>query len=352
MTTLLDVDDLEVYYETEDGPAQAVDGVSFSVEEGETLGIVGESGCGKTTLAKAIIGILPHNGYVNAGRIQFRGEDLTELSDEQRRRRKWEEISMIPQSAMNGLDPVYTIREQINETIETHRPGTDRVESNRIVDEMFDLVGLDPDRADEYPHQFSGGMRQRAMIAMALSLDPSLILADEPTTALDVIMQDQILNRIEGMQDEVESSMLVITHDVSVVAETCDRVIVMYAGQVAEEGPVEEIFGNPYHPYTIGLKRAFPDIRKSNQDLMSIAGHPPELVDPPSGCRFAERCPLATEVCRAEYPPKMEFGELRTYCHHADEIDEEFRPVADRAETWEQTEAAEAKNAKATEATK
>ncbi len=338
--TVLDVENLEVYYETEDGPAQAVDGVSFAVEEGETLGIVGESGCGKTTLAKAIIGILPHNGYVNGGAIRFRGDDLTGMDEKRRRRHKWEEISMIPQSAMNGLDPVYTIREQITETIQVHRPGTDRLECDRIVDEMFDLVGLDPDRADEYPHQFSGGMRQRAMIAMALALDPSLILADEPTTALDVIMQDQILKRIEGMQDELESSMLVITHDVSVVAETCDRVVVMYAGQIAEEGPVEEIFGNPYHPYTIGLKRAFPDIRKSDQDLMSIAGHPPNLVDPPSGCRFAERCPMATAECTSEYPAERRFGELRTYCHHADRIDEEFRPVADRARTWERTEAA------------
>ncbi len=342
MTNLLEVEDLEVYYETEDGPAQAVDGVSFEVKEGETLGIVGESGCGKTTLAKAIIGILPHNGYVNEGTIHYQGTDLTELGEEPRRRHKWEEISMIPQSAMNGLDPVYTIREQITETIETHRPGTDRLEADRIVDEMFDLVGLDPDRADEYPHQFSGGMRQRAMIAMALALDPSLILADEPTTALDVIMQDQILDRIEGMQDEVDSSMLVITHDVSVVAETCDRVIVMYAGQVAEEGPVEEIFGSPYHPYTIGLKRAFPDIRKSDQELMSIAGHPPNLVGPPDGCRFAERCPMATETCRTEDPPEMIFDELRTYCHHADEIDEEFRPIADESETWRRTDAAEA----------
>ncbi|WP_254546636.1 ABC transporter ATP-binding protein [Halomarina pelagica] len=338
--TLLDVDDLEVYYETEDGPAQAVDGVSFSLEEGENLGIVGESGCGKTTLAKAIIGILPDAGYVNGGSIRFKGEDLTELSRRQRRRYQWEEISMIAQSAMNSLDPVYTIREQIVEAIEAHRPGTGRVESTRIVTEMFELVGLDPDRADDYPHQFSGGMRQRAMIAMALALDPALVLADEPTTALDVIMQDQILKRIGEIQDRINSSMLVITHDVSVVAETCDRVIVMYAGKIAEEGPVEEIFGSPYHPYTIGLKRAFPNIRKREQDLMSIAGYPPELVDPPSGCRFAARCPLATDRCRSEAPSAHRMGELRTYCHYAEEIDAEFRPVADRPETWEGTEAA------------
>ena len=336
----LEVEDLEVYYETEDGPAQAVDGVSFTLEEGENLGIVGESGCGKTTLAKAIIGILPDAGYVNNGSIRFKGEDLTTLSEPERRRRKWEEISMIAQSAMNSLDPVYTIREQIVEAIETHRPGTGRVESTEIVTEMFELVGLDPERADDYPHQFSGGMRQRAMIAMALALEPSLILADEPTTALDVIMQDQILKRIGTIQEEVNSSMLVITHDVSVVAETCDRVIVMYAGKIAEEGPVEEIFGQPYHPYTIGLKRAFPNIRESNQDLLSIAGYPPELIDPPEGCRFAERCPMATEKCRTEEPKAQYHEGLRSYCHYADQIDTELRPYADDPTTWKRTAAA------------
>ncbi|OYR55654.1 ABC transporter ATP-binding protein [Halorubrum halodurans] len=336
----LEVEDLEVYYETEEGPAQAVDGVSFELEQGENLGIVGESGCGKTTLAKAIIGILPDAGYINNGSINFQGDDLTELSEPERRRLKWEEISMIAQSAMNSLDPVYTIREQIVEAIETHRPGTGRVESDEIVTEMFELVGLDPERADDYPHQFSGGMRQRAMIAMALALEPSLMLADEPTTALDVIMQDQILKRIGSIQEEINSSMLVITHDVSVVAETCDRVIVMYAGKIAEEGPVEEIFNQPYHPYTIGLKRAFPNIRESDQDLLSIAGYPPELVDPPQGCRFAERCPMATDRCREEEPEAHYENGLRSYCHYADEIDTELRPYADESETWRQTAAA------------
>ena len=340
--SVLEVENLEVYYETEEGPVQAVDDVSFSLEEGENLGIVGESGCGKTTLAKAIIGILPDAGYVNRGQIRFDGDDLTEMADAQRRRLKWEEISMIAQSAMNSLDPVYTIREQITEAIEAHRPGTGRVESTEIVTEMFELVGLDPDRADDYPHQFSGGMRQRAMIAMALALEPSLVLADEPTTALDVIMQDQILKRVNRIQEEINSSMLVITHDVSVVAETCDRVLVMYAGKVAEEGPVEEIFNQPYHPYTIGLKRAFPNIRMPDQDLLSIRGYPPELVDPPEGCRFAERCPMATNRCYEEEPTAHHINGLRSYCHYADKIDEELRPRADDAETWKQTEAARA----------
>jgi peptide/nickel transport system ATP-binding protein len=178
-------------------------------------------------------------------------------------------------------------------------------------------------------------MRQRAMIAMALALEPSLILADEPTTALDVIMQDQILKRISSIQDEINSSMMVITHDVAVVAETCDRVIVMYAGEIAEEGPVEEIFGEPNHPYTLGLKSAFPNIQMKDQDLVSIGGHPPDLTNPPSGCRFAERCPLATEKCTQEDPPEVVNGDLRTYCHHVDRVETELRPQADRRETWQ-----------------
>ena len=234
--TLLEVNDLRVHYETSEGPVQAVDGVTFSIDEGENLGIVGESGCGKTTLADAILGILEDNGHVAGGEILFRGEDLTEMSGAERRRIMWEEISMIPQSAMNALDPVYTMRDQIAEAIFAHRTTSNKEASARV-DELFELVGLDPERADDYPHQFSGGMRQRAMIAMALALEPAIILADEPTTALDVIMQDQILKRISALQDEINSSMMIITHDVSVVAETCDRVVVMYAGKIAEEGP-------------------------------------------------------------------------------------------------------------------
>lgn len=337
--TLLEVNDLRVHYETSEGPVQAVDGVTFSIDKGENLGIVGESGCGKTTLADAILGILEDNGYVAGGEILFRGEDLTEMSGAERRRIMWDEISMIPQSAMNALDPVYTMRDQIAESIFAHRTVSNKEASARV-DELFDLVGLDPERADDYPHQFSGGMRQRAMIAMALALEPALILADEPTTALDVIMQDQILKRISALQDEINSSMMIITHDVSVVAETCDRVVVMYAGKVAEEGPAETIFDKPYHPYSVGLKGAFPNIRKPNQDLVSIPGHPPELVNPPTGCRFADRCPLATDVCYNEDPPEMTTNDLRTFCHHTDQIDSGFRERSDERETWERTKAA------------
>lgn len=337
--TLLEVNDLRVHYETSEGPVQAVDGVTFSIDEGENLGIVGESGCGKTTLADAILGILEDNGHVAGGEILFRGEDLTEMSGAERRRIMWEEISMIPQSAMNALDPVYTMRDQIAEAIFAHRTTSNKEASARV-DELFELVGLDPERADDYPHQFSGGMRQRAMIAMALALEPAIILADEPTTALDVIMQDQILKRISALQDEINSSMMIITHDVSVVAETCDRVVVMYAGKIAEEGPAEAIFDKPYHPYSVGLKGAFPNIRKPNQDLVSIPGHPPELVNPPTGCRFADRCPLATDVCYNEDPPEVTTNGLRTFCHHTDQIDSGFREGSDKRETWERTKAA------------
>ena len=332
---MLQVEDLEVYYDTEQGAVKAVDGVSFKIEEGENVGIVGESGCGKSTLAKAIIGILPKNGYINGGKILFDGEDLTDMPERRRRELRWDEIAMIAQSAMNALDPVYTIREQIMEAIETHHPKMGREESQERIDEMFELVGLDQERQSDYPHQFSGGMRQRAMIAMALVLEPSLILADEPTTALDVIMQDQILKRINSIQEETQSSMMVITHDVAVVAETCDRVVVMYAGQIAEEGSSTDIFERPYHPYTIGLKSAFPNIQMAEQDLVSIGGNPPDLHDPPSGCRFVDRCPLATEECAEHSPPEVEVGDLRTYCHHVDDVDSELRPVAEDATTWQ-----------------
>lgn len=335
---MLEVEDLEVYYETGSGSVQAVDGVSFEIEEGENLGIVGESGCGKSTLAKAIIGILPNNGYINNGEIRFYGEDLTECPEKRRRELRWDEISMIAQSAMNALDPVYTIRDQILEAIEAHNPKMGRTDSQERIDEMFDLVGLDRERQTDYPHQFSGGMRQRAMIAMALILNPSLVLADEPTTALDVIMQDQILKRINEVHREISASMMVITHDVAVVAETCDRVVVMYAGEIAEEGSSADIFGQPYHPYTIGLKNAFPNIQMSNQDLISIGGHPPDLHDPPNGCRFHTRCPLATKECTQEDPPAVEKGSLTSYCHHIDEVDTKLRPMSDQAETWQDTQ--------------
>lgn len=331
---MLDVNNLEVHYRSNEGTVEAVDGASFELEQGENLGIVGESGCGKTTLAKALLGILPDNGYVNSGEINFRGTDLTEVSDQQFRNHRWNDISMIPQSAMNGLDPVYTIREQILETIHTHDPTMPSDDANELIDRMFELVGLDVGRADEYPHQFSGGMRQRAMIAMALVLEPSLVLADEPTTALDVIMQDQILSRISQIQQELQSSMIIITHDVAVVAETCDRVLVMYAGEIVEEAPVEDIFNKPYHPYTLGLKNAFPNIREADQQLVSMDGHPPELIDPPTHCRFADRCPLATEKCHLEAPEEQRKGNSRTKCHHVDKIDDELRPIADDPDTW------------------
>ena len=332
--TVLDVKDLEVYYNSEDGTVQAVDGVSFSIEQGENFGIVGESGCGKSTLANAIIGTLPNNGYINGGEIHFKNKDLQQISERERRDIRWEEISLIPQSAMNALDPVYTIREQIIEAIQTHRSSIPIQEANAIVEDMFDLVGLDYERAEEYPHQFSGGMKQRAMIAMALSLDPTLVLADEPTTALDVIMQDQILKSIAQIQDQVKSSMVIITHDVAVIAETCDRVAVMYAGEIVEQGPVEKIFEQPYHPYTIGLNNAFPNIRKSDQNLVSIPGSPPNLVDPSGGCRFADRCPLSSNKCVNETPPKEDVGAIQAHCHHLDKIDSKLRPVAADPETW------------------
>jgi len=261
--SLLDINDLSIQYRTQEGPINAVRNVSFSIGENETFGLVGESGCGKSTIAKGILRILPPNGEITNGSVDLnlsnRTVDLATTDMKTLREIRWDEVSMIAQSAMNALDPVYTIGEQIVEAIQIHE-DTSTKEARERTRELFEMVGLDPERIDSYPHQLSGGMRQRAMIAMALALEPSLILADEPTTALDVITQDHILEEINELKERLGSSMLIITHDISVVAETCDRVGVMYGGELVEVGPIEEVFVNPEHPYTLGLLNAFPTI--------------------------------------------------------------------------------------------
>ena len=246
---------------------------------------------------------------------------------------RWKEISIIPQSAMNALDPVYTIREQIAEAINTH---TDKnsTKTNQRIDELMQLVGLKPERADDYPHEFSGGMRQRAMIAMALALNPSLIIADEPTTALDVIMQDQILDEILKLHKKFNITMLLITHDIAVVAQTCKRMGVMYAGKIMEIGTVEEIFASPSHPYTIGLLNAFPSVTRRGQELISIPGSPPSLLNPPEGCRFFARCPWAIKLCKKETPWKEVNHGHFSACHRLSEVDI-FRQKARDYNVWQ-----------------
>jgi len=334
---VLEVENLHIRYATRLGEARAVDGVTFSVEPGEYLAIVGESGCGKSTIAKAILGILPPNGRVAAGSIRFQGRDLVGLSPAELRKVRWRDIALVPQSAMNGFDPVYTIEQQIDEAIRAHA-SLPAAERRARIERLFAMVGLERQRLSDYPHQFSGGMRQRAMIAMAMVLDPALIVADEPTTGLDVIVQDQILERIKTIQVATGKTMLLITHDMAVVAENCHKIAVMYAGRIMELGG-EAVFRTPWHPYTLGLCNAFPDAVDHGRDLISIAGAPPSLIAPPAGCRFHDRCPFATPLCVAEEPALLEVapGHVAA-CHHLDRI-ESFRVAARDPEVWQRAAA-------------
>ncbi len=334
MSALLDVQNLAVTYSIAAGEVRALDGVSFQIAPGETLGLVGESGCGKTTVGRAVIKVMPSNARIAGGRVLYRGRDLVPLGDEEMRQVRWSEISVVPQSAMNALNPVFRVGRQIEETIQAHT-RVSRAEARAQAETLFRLVKIDPERLDHYPHQFSGGMRQRALVAMALALQPALLVADEPTTALDVVTQDRIFTRIRALQKKAGASMLLITHDMGLVAENCDRVAVMYAGRIVETAPTEVLFDQPVHPYTLGLKNAFPSTtRPKNETLISIAGAPPVLLDPPTGCRFAPRCPFATARCTSEDPVLTEIAEgHQAACHHAADA-VAMRREAAKAETW------------------
>ncbi|MDO5528702.1 MAG: ABC transporter ATP-binding protein [Paracoccus sp. (in: a-proteobacteria)] len=332
---LLDVRDLAVHYETGKGPVKAVDGIDFFIRPGEALGLVGESGCGKTTAAKAILKLLPPNGLIAEGAIEVEGRDLVPLTGEAMRRVRWKDIAWISQAAMNALDPVYRVGDQIVEAMQAHIEISREDGLARAAD-LFRAVGIDPSRLSAFPHEMSGGMKQRAVIAMAMALEPKLVIADEPTTALDVVTQAQILARLARLRRERGMSLLFITHDISVVVQTCDRVAVMYGGKIMETGPVREVFGAPFHPYTMGLTNAFPTLEGAQKELISIPGSPPDLLNPPAGCRFAERCPFATDLCRTEAPALQAVGPDRgAACHYPDRV-EEFRRVAATNQAWEE----------------
>jgi peptide/nickel transport system ATP-binding protein len=311
---LLEVRDLKTYFRLESGTVRAVDGVSFRLDYGEALGIVGESGCGKTTTALSLVQILPSNGRIAGGEINLMGIDLVKKTENQLRRYRWREISIVFQGAMNALNPVQRVIDQIAEPIE-QRLGEPRTRAVARARELLELVGIPKKRGAAYPHELSGGMRQRAMIAMALACDPAIVIGDEPTTALDVMVQAQILELLERLRGELGLSLILITHDLSVVAETCDRALVMYAGRVAEEGSVGEIFRRPRHPYTQKLLSSFPNIRADRRTLDVIPGSPPDLRTPPPGCRFAPRCSFAMAVCSEVVPPEVTFGDVRVACH-------------------------------------
>lgn len=331
---LLRVKDLAIHYRSAAGPVQAVDGIDLDIRPGEALGLVGESGCGKTTAAKAMLKLLPPNGLIARGEIHFNGRDIAPYSEDAMRALRWKEIAWVSQAAMNALDPVYRIGDQIAEAMQAHI-DIDRADAWEHGKALFRAVGIDPARLHAFPHEMSGGMKQRAVIAMAMALNPKLVVADEPTTALDVVTQAQILARLSRLRREHGMSLLFITHDISVVVQTCDRVAVMYGGKVMETGPVRDVFRSPYHPYTMGLTNAFPTLEGAQRELISIPGTPPNLLSPPSGCRFAERCPFATERCEAEPPALHPLpGDRAVACHYHDRA-EEFRHITGRNDTWE-----------------
>ena len=308
--TVLQVQGLTTHYHTLRGWVKAADDVNFDIQEGEALGIAGESGCGKTTVALSLLKLLPAGGVIRKGKILFQGEDIVPLSENELRKRiRWKGIAIIFQGAMNALNPVFKVGWQISEAIKLHEPEVSGSEVNERVAKLLETVGIEPSRAENYPHEFSGGMRQRALIAMALASNPKLLIADEPGTALDVIVQAQILRLLRNLKEKLGLSMMIISHDLSIIAETCDRVGIMYGGKLDEYGTAGNIFKNPMHPYTQGLIKAFPSIKGERVKLASIPGQTPNLLNPPVGCRFNPRCPYVMDVCKKVEPNLEEHGE-------------------------------------------
>ena len=312
---LLEVSDLSVVYRTYEGTVAAVNGLGFSLHRGRTLGLVGESGAGKTTTALSIMGLVPSPpGVVESGRIIFDGQDLLRLPEREMKRIRGNRISMIFQDPMTSLNPVLTVGLQISEALAAHQDLSE-AEAERRAAEMLERVQIPAARYREYPHEFSGGMRQRVVIAMALACNPSLIIADEPTTALDVTIQAQVLELMKSLKEEFATSMIMITHDLGVVGEVCDNVAVMYAGRIVETGSLEQVFSDALHPYTRGLFRCIPDIEEELSVIRPIEGLMPEPLDLPSGCAFHTRCPQCMEICRSRVPEAIERDGHGVMCH-------------------------------------
>src|SRR5688572_28103002 len=313
---LLEVRDLRTSFRTDDGVVKAVDGVTFSVEKGKTLGIVGESGCGKSVTCLTIMGLNNPRNTTSTGEALFNGENLLEMSTRQLRGIRGNDIAMIFQDPMTSLNPVHSIGKQLVEAVMLHRDVTKKDARLRAL-ELLKAVGIPraERRIDDYPHQFSGGMRQRVMIAMALINEPDLLIADEPTTALDVTTQAQILSLMTSLQEEFETAIIMITHELGVVAEIADDVVVMYAGKVAEEGTVDEIFTRPHHPYTWGLLGSLPRLDADVDRLVQIQGSPPSLLNPPRGCRFHPRCPYVLDVCNTVVPELLPISNSPQHLH-------------------------------------
>jgi peptide/nickel transport system ATP-binding protein len=304
---ILEVSNLKVYYYAIKGVVKAVDNVSFSLRKGESLGLVGESGCGKSTLGYALIRLVPPPGRIAGGTIKFKGIDLVSMSEEEFRTKiRWKEISMIFQGALNALNPVIRVGDQIAEAYSLHL-GLSKREGLMRARELLKTVRMEPDKVKNYPHELSGGMKQRVVIAMALALNPSLVIADEPTTALDVVTQAHIINLLKTIQRERGLTLILISHDLSLVAEIADTVAIMYAGKIVEYGPSDIVYKNPLHPYTDGLMRSIPRLTGEKSELVGIPGEPPDLINPPPGCRFHPRCKFAMDICKREEPPTVEF---------------------------------------------
>ena len=301
---ILQVKSLTVEYRTTRGPVHAARDVTFDLRPGESMGLVGESGCGKTTVALALLRILPDNGAIVGGAIELDGADLAVLNERQMAAHRWRDISMIFQAAMNSLNPVYRVVDQIVEAIQAHEPLSTADARDRTAG-LFELVGLDTALLERYPHEYSGGMRQRAVIAMALACNPKVVIADEPTTALDVLVQERILREMRRIQKERQMGMMYISHDVAVIAGVADTVGVMYAGQLVEKGTVNDIFARPTHPYTKALLESVPSVKGPRRLLQSLAGDPPDLMAIPPGCPFAPRCSRATDQCHTNLPPRI-----------------------------------------------
>ena len=334
----LDVRDLTIRYRARGGHVHAVNGVSFSLDAGGSLGLVGESGCGKSTLATALLGLLPEAAEVAGGAIALDGADLLAMPAEELRRRRWTEIAYVPQGAAVAMSPVSSLYRQFQQAWDAHR-ARDAGAARRRSEELLRAVELSPSLLDAFPHQLSGGMRQRAIIAMSLLFEPACLIADEPTTGLDVIVQRQVLDVLKRLQSERKMTLVFVSHDIAVVAELCRSMAVMYAGEIVELGATRQVLKAPLHPYSMALRRSFPDIRDPGQKLISIPGRMPILHEAPSACVFAARCPFARERCRIERPQLRRLGDGQVACHFAEEaaaMAEAFR----RDDVWDQVAAA------------
>jgi peptide/nickel transport system ATP-binding protein len=309
-----------VAYLTTRGPVKAVDGVSFPLQPGEVVGLAGESGSGKSTIAHAILRILHPPALITGGKVLFEGRDILEMDDAELSQFRWSKISIVFQSAMNALNPVMKIRDQLTDVMLQH--GLTKDEANERAVSLFNLIGIEPRRLDSYPHQLSGGMRQRAVIAIALALNPPLLIMDEPTTALDVVVQKDILQQIASLREKFRFSILFITHDLSLLVEMSDSIAIMYAGEIVERAPARVLFEDPLHPYTLGLMNSFPSISGARHKLTGIPGSPPDLVDPPKGCRFHPRCPRVMPVC-SQIAPMTKFisSSHSVACHLFDQAE-------------------------------